>query len=96
MSPGSKGGGLTGGVWLGQINFVPTDKVVRAWKELTVFLQEFIENNFGKPGLRRVIRECVASFLLCFSHNMNDSPFTSNRLISGPHTTRSCSMRAPT
>jgi len=55
--PGNKGSSLTGGVWLGQINFVPTDKVVRAWKELTVFLQEFIENNFGKPGLRRVIRE---------------------------------------
>ena len=42
---------------LGQINFLPTDKVVNAWKELTVFLQEFIENNFGSTELQRIIRE---------------------------------------
>ena len=33
------------------------DKQVRAWKELTVFLQEFVENNFGKVTLRRNIRD---------------------------------------
>ena len=33
------------------------DKQVRAWKELTVFLQEFVENNFGKVSLRRTIRD---------------------------------------
>jgi len=34
-----------------------TDKTMRAFKELTIFLQEFVDNNFGKPGLRRTIRE---------------------------------------
>lgn len=29
----------------------------RAWRELTVFLQQFVENNFGPAGLRRKIRE---------------------------------------
>jgi meckelin len=33
------------------------DKQIRAWRELTVFLQEFVENNFGKVTLRRTIRE---------------------------------------
>jgi meckelin len=33
------------------------DKQLRAWKELTVFLQEFVENNFKKVTLRRTIRE---------------------------------------
>jgi hypothetical protein len=30
---------------------------MKAWKELTVFLQEFIENNFGKTSMRREVRE---------------------------------------
>ena len=34
-----------------------SDKTMKAFKELTVFLQEFVDNNFGKPGLRRTIRE---------------------------------------
>lgn len=42
---------------LGQINYVPTERVMKAWKELTTFLQEFIENNFGKTSLRREVRE---------------------------------------
>ena len=33
------------------------DKQLRAWRELSVFLQEFVENNFGKVTLRRTIRE---------------------------------------
>ncbi len=30
---------------------------MKAWKEMLVFLQEFVENNFGKAALRRVVRE---------------------------------------
>jgi meckelin len=51
MSPradGSQGGSGSGAA---------TDRTIKAWKELTIFLQEFVENNFGKPGLRRIIRE---------------------------------------
>ena len=33
------------------------DKTLKAFRELTIFLQEFVENNFAKPGLRRTIRE---------------------------------------
>ena len=42
---------------MGRINYLPTERVLKAWRELTVFLQEFIENNFGKAGLRRIVRE---------------------------------------
>jgi len=41
------------------INSLPPDRVMKAWKELCVFLQEFVENNFGRPGLRRVVREAT-------------------------------------
>eukprot|EP01036_Dinobryon_divergens_P025710 gene25710-34287_t len=54
---GARSNNSFAGMKLGQINFLPTDKVVNAWKELTVFLQEFIENNFGATELRRIIRE---------------------------------------
>jgi meckelin len=36
---------------------LPSDRVLKAWREMSTFLQEFVENNFGKPGLKRVIRE---------------------------------------
>ena len=39
------------------LNNLPSDKVLKAWKEMLVFLQEFVENNFGKAALRRVVRE---------------------------------------
>lgn len=38
-------------------NNLPSEKVLKAWKEMLVFLQEFVENNFGKAALRRVVRE---------------------------------------
>lgn len=44
------------GVRLGRVNYLPTEKVMQSWKELTVFLQEFVTNNFGKSGMRRVIK----------------------------------------
>jgi len=47
----SSGGGSSTG------NSIPSERVMRAWKEMLVFLQEFIENNFGKTSLRRLIRE---------------------------------------
>ena len=31
--------------------------MLKAWKEMLVFLQEFVENNFGKAALRRVVKE---------------------------------------
>ena len=36
---------------------LPNEKTLKAWRELTLFLQEFVDNNFGKPALRRTIRE---------------------------------------
>lgn len=57
LNKGVKNNNSYAGMKLGQINFLPTDKVVNAWKELTVFLQEFIENNFGSTELQRIIRE---------------------------------------
>jgi hypothetical protein len=39
------------------LNTLPSEKVMKAWKEMLVFLQEFVENNFGKAALRRVVRE---------------------------------------
>ena len=47
------GGGGAGGA--GQP--LNPDKQLRAWRELSVFLQEFVENNFGKVTLRRTIRD---------------------------------------
>lgn len=41
----------------GGMALLPSDRVLKAWKEMSTFLQEFVENNFGKPGLKRVIRE---------------------------------------
>lgn len=41
----------------GFVNNVPPERVLRAWKEMLVFLQEFIDNNFGKAGLKRTVRE---------------------------------------
>jgi hypothetical protein len=38
-------------------NNLPSEKVLKAWKEMLVFMQEFVENNFGKAALRRVVRE---------------------------------------
>ena len=38
-------------------NNAPSERTLKAWKEMMVFLQEFVENNFGKPGLRRTVRE---------------------------------------
>ena len=48
MSPRGEGAGAAQ---------LPNDRSLKAWRELTVFLQEFVENNFGKAGLRRMIRE---------------------------------------
>ena len=39
------------------LNNLPSEKVLKAWKEMLVFLQEFVENNFGKAALRRVVKE---------------------------------------
>lgn len=44
-------------VRLGSVNYLPSEKVMKAWRELTVFLQEFVENNFGMSGMRRVVKE---------------------------------------
>jgi hypothetical protein len=38
-------------------NAIPSDRILKSWKGLGVFLQEFVENNFGKSSLRRNIRE---------------------------------------
>jgi len=53
----SSSGNRERGVRLGSINYLPSERVMKAWKELTVFLQEFVENNFGKSGMRRIIKE---------------------------------------
>eukprot|EP01032_Pedospumella_encystans_P014840 gene14840-17019_t len=39
------------------LNNLPSEKVLKAWKEMLVFLQEFVENNFGQAALRRTVRE---------------------------------------
>jgi meckelin len=38
---------------------LPPERALKAWKELSIFLQEFIDNNFGRSGLRRVVREAT-------------------------------------
>jgi hypothetical protein len=35
----------------------PGERSVKAWKETTIFMQQFIDNNFGRAGLRRMVRE---------------------------------------
>ena len=35
----------------------PIDQTLKAWREVTIFLQQFVENNFGRAALRRVVRE---------------------------------------
>lgn len=56
-SMASTNGGGAASKMSGNYSAVPSDRVLKAWKELAVFLQEFVENNFGKAGLRRTIRE---------------------------------------
>ena len=36
---------------------LPSSKVIKGWRDMTVFLQEFVENNLTKTDLRRVIRQ---------------------------------------
>ena len=38
-------------------NSLPSDVVINAWHDMTLFLREFIDNNFGSIGLQRVIKE---------------------------------------
>ena len=38
---------------------LPPERALKAWKELSIFLQEFIDNNFGRTGLRRIVREAT-------------------------------------
>lgn len=52
-------GGSAGSVRLGSVNYLPSEKVMLAWKELTVFLQEFVQNHFGKSGMRRTVKEAT-------------------------------------
>ena len=40
-----------------EFSSLPPERSLQAWKELAVFLQEFVDNNFGRASLRRVIRE---------------------------------------
>jgi hypothetical protein len=35
----------------------PSARVLGAWHDLTEFLQEFFDNNFSKPELKRVVNE---------------------------------------
>jgi hypothetical protein len=35
----------------------PTPRVLGAWHDLTGFLQEFFDNNFSKPELKRIVNE---------------------------------------
>jgi len=51
-----RAGGGGGGGWM-QVNSLPPERALKAWREMNVFLKEFIDNNFGVPGLRRVVRE---------------------------------------
>lgn len=39
------------------VNNAPSPHVLKAWKEMLLFLQEFVENNFGQTGLRRIVRD---------------------------------------
>jgi hypothetical protein len=41
----------------GGLTQLPPDRCMKAWSQVSVFLQEFVDNNFGPAGLRRVIRE---------------------------------------
>jgi meckelin len=55
--PGGGAGSVPTGRRSGNSGRAPTEKLLKAWKELAVFLQQFIENNFGKSNLRRVVRD---------------------------------------
>lgn len=41
----------------GGLTQLPPDRCIKAWSQVSVFLQEFVDNNFGPAGLRRVIRD---------------------------------------
>ena len=36
---------------------LPPERVMKAWSDMTSFLQDFIENNFSKPGYKRTVLE---------------------------------------
>ena len=36
---------------------LPPDRVIRAWSEMTQFLQDFVDNNFSKLGFKRNVVE---------------------------------------
>lgn len=47
------------GTWCGcgQSRAPPSQRVVKAWSDLTSFLQEFFDNNFSKVELKRIVNE---------------------------------------
>ena len=35
----------------------PKERIYNSWQETTIFLKQFVENNFNKPSLQRLVRE---------------------------------------
>lgn len=48
------GGGMMRGQEASQL---PQEKELKSWREISIFIQEFVENNFGKGSLRRTYKE---------------------------------------
>ena len=42
-------------------NSLPPDRVLKAWKEVVVFLQEFVENNFARCASQSVSHSVTQS-----------------------------------
>ena len=48
-----------GGAKVGRLQFLPSEKVLKAWQHMNLFLKEFIENGYGTSGLKRTVREAT-------------------------------------
>lgn len=66
----------------GQARSQPSPRVLKAWGDLSVFLQEFIDNNFSKIDLKRIVNE--ATFVERLLHRAPDMSLVGNPNVFRP------------
>jgi meckelin len=81
MRIGAERGGRSLGCF-GQARSQPSPRVLKAWGDLSVFLQEFIDNNFSKIDLKRIVNE--ATFIERFLHRAPDMSLVGNPNVFRP------------
>ncbi len=66
----------------GQARSQPSPRVIKAWSDLSAFLQEFFDNNFSKIDLKRIVNE--ATFIERMFHRAPDMSLVGNPNVFRP------------